>query len=67
MIRDGNKIRLTREENAFLSGLSLEPVNPQTVEDYNAWMDLNIEAFADESDPEQRLFKAVLQGMKIEG
>jgi hypothetical protein len=67
MIRSGNKIRLTRAEQAFLSGLSLEPVNPQTVEDYNAWMDASIEHFADESDPEQRLFKAVLQGMRIEG
>lgn len=66
MIRNGNNIRLTRDEQAFLSGLSLEPVNPQTVDDYNAWMDLNIADFSDPSDPEQRVYKAVLEAMRIE-
>lgn len=65
MIRNGNKIRLTPSEKAFLRGLVREPIDPQTVEDYNAWIDHSIRDFSD-GDPEQRLAKAVLLGMRIE-
>ena len=66
MIRDGARIRLTRAEKDFLQGLLAEPVNPQTVEEYNAWLDVAMGDLCD-SDPEERLFRATLEQMRIEG
>lgn len=66
MIRNGNKIRLTRDEQAFLSGLCLESVNPQTVDEYNAWIEVGVADFS-ETDPEERLFKRAIESMRIEG
>lgn len=65
MIRHGDKLRLSAEERAFLSTLADEPVHPQTVADYNAWLEHSVRDFFD-TDPEERLAKAVLLGMKIE-
>ncbi|MGB7990700.1 MAG: hypothetical protein WCF44_14980 [Candidatus Methylophosphatis roskildensis] len=66
MIRNGDQIRLTADEKAFLQRLAQEPVNPQTVEGYNAWIDRGIADFS-EDDPEERLYKRALGGMKING
>ncbi len=66
MIRNGQQIRLTREENAFLDGLVQEHVSPRSVADYNAWLDHAIRDLS-ETDPEERLFRRVLERMKISG
>jgi hypothetical protein len=66
MIRDGQRIRLTRDENAFLDGLVQQHVSPRSVADYNAWLDHAIRDLS-ETDPEERLFRRVLERMKIEG
>ena len=66
MIRDGQRIRLTREESAFLDGLVQEHVSPRSVADYNAWLDHAIRDLS-EADPEERLFRCVLERMKIGG
>ena len=65
MIRQGDKLRLSTEERGFLSTLADEPVDPQTVTDYNAWLEHSVRDFSD-TDPEERLAKAVLLRMKIE-
>jgi len=65
MIRNGNKIRLTASEKAFLSQLAQETVDPQTVADYNAWIEHGVADFS-EADPEERLYKRAIEGMKIE-
>ncbi len=65
MVRSGNQIRLSPREKDFLEGLAQEAVNPRTVEDYNAWIDYSIADFS-EDDPEERLYKRALEGMKIE-
>ena len=65
VIRNGDQIRLTRAERRFLEGLVQEPVNPQTVEEYNAWLDYGMCGLS-ESVPEERLLEAVLQSMRIE-
>jgi len=66
MIRNGDQIRLTADEKAFLQGLVQEPVNPRTVDDYNAWIDAGI-ADLSEDDPEERLYKRAIEGMRLEG
>lgn len=65
MVRNGQQIRLTREENAFLNGLLQENVSPQSVAEYNEWLDYALRDLS-EADPEERLLKRVLEGMKIE-
>jgi len=65
MIRNGQRIRLTRDESAFLDGLVQEHVSPRSVADYNAWLDHALRDLSD-SDPEEFLFRRVLEGMKIE-
>jgi hypothetical protein len=64
MIRNGQRIRLTRDESAFLDGLVQEQVSPQSVADYNAWLDHAIRDLS-ETDPEELLFRRVLAQMKI--
>jgi hypothetical protein len=64
MIRDGQRIRLTRDENAFLDGLVQQHVSPRSVADYNAWLDHAIRDLS-ETDPEELLFRRVLAQMKI--
>jgi hypothetical protein len=64
MIRIGQRIRLTRDERAFLEGLVQERVAPESVEDYNAWLEHALRDLS-ESDPEERLFKRTLKRMKI--
>jgi hypothetical protein len=66
MIRIGKRIRLTRDESTFLDGLVQERTAPKSVEDYNAWLDHGMRDLS-ESDPEERLFKRVLERMKIGG
>ena len=66
MIRNGQRIRLTWDESAFLDGLVQEHVSPQSVADYNAWLDHAIRDLA-ESDPEERLFRRALERMKFAG
>ena len=65
MIRNANQIRLGPSEKDFLEGLVQEPVNPRTVADYNAWIDHGIADFC-EDDPEERLYRRAIEGMKIE-
>ena len=65
MIRNANQIRLSPREKDFLEGLVQEPVNPRTVADYNAWIDHGIADFS-EDDPEERLYRRAIEGMKIE-
>ncbi len=65
LIRNGQRVRLAREENAFLDGLVQEHVSPRSVADYNAWLDHGIRDLS-EADPEELLFRRVLEGMKIE-
>jgi hypothetical protein len=65
MIRNGNRIRLSPDEKRFLEGLVQEPVNPQSIQDHNAWIDCGIEDFS-EGDPEERLYRRAVEGMKIE-
>ncbi len=64
MIRIANQIRLSPREKDFLEGLVQEPVNPRTKEDYNAWIDHGIAGFS-EDDPEERLYKRAIEGMRI--
>jgi hypothetical protein len=64
MIRNGQRIRLTRDESAFLDGLLQEHVSPHSVADYNAWLDHAIRDLS-ETDPEELLFRRVLAQMKI--
>jgi hypothetical protein len=64
MIRIANQIRLSPKERGFLEGLVQEPVNPRTVADYNAWIDQGIAGFS-EDDPEERLYKRAIEGMRI--
>ena len=64
MIRNGQRIRLTRDESAFLDGLVQEHVSPQSVAEYNAWLDHAIRDLS-ERDPEELLFRRVLEQMKI--
>lgn len=64
MRRDGRKIRLTARERADLSAFVAEPVDPQNVDDHNAWIEYAIDDLSD-ADPEQRLVKAALLAMKI--
>ena len=66
MIRIGQRIRLTRDEKALLEGLVQERVSPESVADYNAWLE-HAQRDLSESDPEERLFKRVLERMKIGG
>jgi hypothetical protein len=65
MIRNGQRIRLTREEKAFLDGLVQEHVSPRSVADYNAWLDHAIRDLS-EADPEERLFRRVIERMKVD-
>ena len=55
MIRNGQRIRLTRDESAFLDGLVQEHVSPQSVAEYNSWLDHAIRDLS-ETDSEERLF-----------
>ncbi|MCK7512063.1 MAG: hypothetical protein MZV70_53805 [Desulfobacterales bacterium] len=41
-----------------------EHVSPESVADYNAWLDHAIRDLS-ETDPEERLFRRVLEQMKI--
>ena len=43
-----------------------ERVAPESVADYNAWLEHALRDLS-ESDPEERLFKRVLERMKIGG
>jgi hypothetical protein len=65
MIRNGKRIRLTREESAFLVELVQEHFSPRSVADYNAWLDYAIRDLS-ETDAEERLFRRVLERMKID-
>jgi hypothetical protein len=65
MIRSGNQIRLAPKEKAFLEGLLQQPVNPTTVEDYNAWIEEGQRGLS-EDIPEERLYRAVIEAMRIE-
>jgi hypothetical protein len=66
MIRIGQRIRLTRDEQALLEGLVQERVVPESVADYNAWLE-HAQRDLSEADPEERLFKRTLELMKIGG
>lgn len=63
MIRNGDQMRLTCAERRFLEGLVQEPVNPQTIEEYNAWIDYGMRDLT-ESVPEERLLRATLESMR---
>jgi hypothetical protein len=65
MIRNGQRVRLAREENAFLDRLVQEHVSACSVADYNARLDHAIRSLSG-ADPEELLFRRVLEGMKIE-
>lgn len=65
VIRNAIQIRLSRCEKDIVEGLVQAPVNPRTVADYNAWIDYGIADFS-EDDPEERLYKRAIEGMKIE-
>lgn len=65
MLRIGNKVRLTEREREALSVFAGERVNPETVDDFNAWADAVAER-ADISVPEERLMAAVYQRMKLQ-
>jgi hypothetical protein len=64
MIRIGKRIRLVPKEKAFLEGLVQQPVNPTTVEHYNAWIEEGLVGLC-EDDPEERLFRRVIEAMRI--
>ena len=59
MIRLGDKIRLTASERKFLSDVSFEPVNPQTVHDYEAWVKRAITLWSGNT-PEEKLMREIL-------
>ncbi len=65
MIRSGKQIRLVPKEKAFLEGLVQQPVNPTTVADYNAWIEEGLVGLS-EDIPEERLFRRVIEAMRIE-
>jgi len=64
MIRLNNRIILTAKERNQLTTIVGEPCNPQTVEEYNAWLELTRQD-CDPSIPDLRIFAAVLQEMKL--
>lgn len=66
MIRLGNKILLTPKERIQLAELVGEPCNPQTVEEYNDWLESALQE-CDPKEPELRLLAAVLHNMKLPG
>ena len=49
----------------FLDGLVQEHASPQSVADYNAWLDHAIRDLS-EVDPEERLFRRVIERMKVD-
>jgi len=63
MIRCGNKVRLTEVEKTTIECFVGEKINPETVEDHNAW----VEQMKDDKDnsPESKLLNAVADLMKI--
>lgn len=65
MLRAGDKIRLTDTEKRELSGNAFERANPQTVEEYNTWIDHLCGNVWDGDNPEERLMRAILQGRRI--
>lgn len=64
MIRDGNRIMLTVREREQLADLVGERCNPQTVTEYNAWLERVLQE-CDDASPEERLLAAVLADMKL--
>jgi len=65
VLRIGNKLRLTERELEALSVFAGERVNPETVDDFNAWADAVSER-ADMSVPEERLMAAMYHRMKLQ-
>jgi hypothetical protein len=61
-IKLGNKIKLTKKEKDLISMVAGEEVNPETVEDHNAWLESS--KFQEDS-PEARLLNATFDVMKI--
>lgn len=66
MIRLNDNIRLTEQERDRLSFYAMEPVNPDTVENHDAWIDYAINEVWDGDTPEERLMRAILSDQKIE-
>lgn len=64
MIKAGDKIRLDRREQKLLSDLAMEPVNPQTTDDLEAWVEHAVQNIWNEETPEDRLMRAILQDFK---
>ena len=64
MIRIGDKIKLADNEKRFIRMFADDIADPQTVEDYNAWL-RKIQSEADASVPEMRLLAAIAQGMEV--
>jgi hypothetical protein len=65
MIRSGQKIRLTADEKQRLSNMVMEPVDPETIDDHNAWIDHAVENVWNGDTPEEKLMRAVLSDQKI--
>ena len=66
MIRLDDKIRLTDNEKDRLSFYALEPANPDTVKDHDAWIDHATNEVWDGDTPEEKLMRAILSDQKIE-
>ena len=64
MIKLGSKIRQTDGEKADLAGFTGISCNPETVDDYNAWLD-HAKLGMDINEPEERLFCALMDELKV--
>lgn len=65
MLRHGNRLRLHVQDIERLCNLTgVKPLNIQTVEEWNRFIDLHLAMISDSTD-EERLLKLLLQDEKL--
>lgn len=59
------RVRMDVKEKDLIESYVGQPINPRTVDEFNAWIDLAAERKPSDT-PEEKLMRAVIGGMRID-
>lgn len=59
------RVRMDAKEKDLIEIYAEQPINPQTIDEFNAWVDLAAKGSPSDT-PEDRLMKAVIGGLRID-
>lgn len=59
------RVRMNAKEKELIEDYVGQPINPQTVDEFNAWIDLAVKRKPSDT-PEEKLMRAVIGGMRVD-